>query len=70
MHPEIIVEQIKERFPENVLDYGTAVGQTWAVIKRENIDKTCRFLTVAPDIKMDYLIDITAIGLLPKTPRL
>ena len=69
MHPEIIVEQIKERFPENVLDYGTAIGQTWAIIKRDNIDKICRFLKEDPDVKMDYLIDVTAVDWMPKTPR-
>ena len=69
MHPENIVEQIRERFPDEVLGSGTAHGQTWASLRRDRLREICRFLKDDPDIKMDYLIDVTAVDWLPRAPR-
>lgn len=69
MHPDNIVEQIRERFPDDVTGSGSAYGQSWAVLKREKLQDICRFLKDDPDVKMDYLIDITAVDWLPKAPR-
>jgi len=69
LHPDNIVVQIKERFPDDVISTGSMFGQTWAVLRRENIATVCRFLKDDPEIKMDYLIDITAVDWMPKTPR-
>ena len=69
MHPENIVAEIRERFPDEVLSSGSTFGQTWAVIRREKADNICRYLKEDPDIKMDYLIDVTAVDWKPKTPR-
>ncbi len=69
MHPENIVEQIKERYPDEVIESGSTFGQTWAVLHRENLAAICRYLKDDPDIRMDYLIDVTAVDWHPKTPR-
>ncbi|MGA2192167.1 MAG: NADH-quinone oxidoreductase subunit C [Nitrospirota bacterium] len=69
MHPENIVEQIRERFPDEVQSSGSAFGQTWTVLKRDHLDDICRFLKDDPDVRMDYLIDVTAVDWLPRTPR-
>lgn len=69
MHPENIVEQIRERFPDDLVSSGSSLGQTWAVLKRDNLEKICRFLKDDPDIWMDYLIDVTAVDWQPKAPR-
>jgi NADH-quinone oxidoreductase subunit C len=69
VHPENIVEQIKERFPDEVIESGSTFGQTWAVLRREKLAAICRFLKDDPDIRMDYLIDITAVDWHPKAPR-
>ena len=69
MHPENIVEQIKERFPDEVTGSGSTFGQTWAVLRREKLAAICRFLKDDPDISMDYLIDVTAVDWLPASPR-
>jgi NADH-quinone oxidoreductase subunit C len=69
LHPDNIVEQIRERFPDEVIGSGSAYGQSWAVLKRDKLLDICRFLKDDPDVKMDYLIDITAVDWLPKAPR-
>ena len=69
MHPDNIVEQIRERFPDETTGSGSAYGQSWAVVKRDKLLDICRFLKDDPDVKMDYLIDITAVDWLPKSPR-
>ena len=69
MEPEKIIETLRQRFEGQVVESGTAHGQTWAVVKRDSLAGMCRFLKEDPDIKMDYLIDITAVDWLPKTPR-
>jgi NADH-quinone oxidoreductase subunit C len=69
VHPDNIVEQIRERFPDEVIGSGSAHGQSWAVLKRDKLQDICRFLKDDPDVKMDYLIDITAVDWLPKAPR-
>ncbi len=69
MHPENIVAEIRERFPDEVLASGSTFGQTWAVIRRDKADHICRYLKEDPDIKMNYLVDVTAVDWKPKTPR-
>jgi len=69
VHPDNIVEQIKERFPDETTGSGSAYGQSWAIVKRDKLLDICRFLKDDPDVKMDYLIDLTAVDWLPKSPR-
>ncbi len=69
MEPEKIVEAVTEKFPGEVLESGTSLGQTWAVVKRDRLADICRFLKEDPEIKLDYLIDVTAVDWLPKAPR-
>ncbi len=66
MHPDNIIEQIRERFPDEVTGSGSQFGQSWGVLKREKLEEICRFLKEDPDVRMDYLIDITAVDWLPK----
>jgi len=69
VEPEKIIELLGQKFEGEVLSSGTDHGQTWAVLKRDRLADICRFLKDEPDIKMDYLIDVTAVDWLPKMPR-
>ena len=69
MDPQLIIEIIKGKFPGEVAATGSFAGQTWAVLNRERLADICRFLKEDPDIKMDYLIDVTAVDHMPREPR-
>ena len=64
-----IIEALSKKFPDDVLGEGSHAGQHWAVVKREKIPDICRFLKEDPTLKMDYLIDVTAVDWQPRTPR-
>ena len=69
MEQALIIEAIKTRFPGEFIGADSHAGQEWAVINRARVADICRFLKEDPDIKMDYLIDVTAVDWQPKTPR-
>jgi len=66
---ENIIEMIDKKFPEQVAGTGSFQGQSWVVLKRDRLADICRYLKEDPDTKMDYLIDVTAVDWLPRTPR-
>ena len=69
MDPEKIIEALAEKFPGDVISRGSMHGQHWATLKRDRLAEICRFLKVEKDIKLDYLVDVTAVDWLPRTPR-
>jgi NADH-quinone oxidoreductase subunit C len=69
MDPCLIAEIVKGKFPEDVLETGSHAGQHWVVLKPEKLRDVCRYLKEDQDLKMDYLIDITAVDYMPRSPR-
>lgn len=69
MDPFLIIELVKGKFPGEVTDQGSFAGQSWAVLGKGRVADICRYLKEDPDIKMDYLIDITAVDYIPRAPR-
>jgi NADH-quinone oxidoreductase subunit C len=69
MDPCLIAEMIKGKFPEEVAEIGSHAGQYWVVLKRDRLKDVCRFLKEDTDLKMDYLIDVTAVDYSPREPR-
>lgn len=69
MDPCLITEIIKGKFPEEVEGTGSHAGQHWVVLKKGRLKDVCRFLKEDPDLRMDYLIDVTAVDYTPRIPR-
>jgi len=69
-HPA--VRKLRERFPEAILQAGTARNEVTVVVDRAAIEPVCRFLRDDLDLSFDYLSDLTAVdrlGLGESGPR-
>jgi NADH-quinone oxidoreductase subunit C len=60
----IALESLKERFPEGVLATHDFRGDETAVIDPRILKEACRFLLDAPGLKLDMLVDATAVDYL------
>lgn len=61
MEPLEIAENIKEKFPLEVLDITSFRDQVSVSVKREKIIDICRYLHEDPEIRMDYLADLCGV---------
>ncbi len=61
MEPLEIVDRLKERFSEELVDVKQFRDQVFATVKREKILDICRYLHDAPDIQMNYLADLCGV---------
>ena len=59
MHP--IVEKVKGRFPEAVIESHSALGDLTIQIQKEEIVGICRFLHDDPDLDFDHITDICSV---------
>jgi NADH-quinone oxidoreductase subunit C len=66
MEPLQIADRLKERFPEEVLDVKEFRGQVSVTVRKNRILEICRFLHDAPDLYLDYLIDLCGVDYLGK----
>lgn len=69
MDPRLIIEIIKGKFPGEVTGSGSFAEQSWAVLGKDSVADICRYMKDDADLKMDYLIDITAVDYMPREPR-
>jgi NADH-quinone oxidoreductase subunit C len=56
-----ISKVIEEHFPGQVLGAATHAGQVGVMIRKERVQDICRHLRDAPLLKMDLLVDLTAV---------
>ena len=61
MEPLQIAEKLKERFPEEVVAVRDFRGQVSVTVRKGRILEICRFLHDAPDLYLDYLIDLCGV---------
>jgi NADH-quinone oxidoreductase subunit C len=66
MEPIQIADRLKECFPEEVLDVKEFRGQVSVTVRKGRILEICRFLHDAPDLYLDYLIDLCGVDYLGK----
>jgi len=66
MEPTQITEKIKERFPDEVLDYKEFRGQGAVTLKKDRIVEICRYLHDEQDLFFDYLVDLCGLDYLGK----
>lgn len=66
---EIVVQKLKERFPDSVLDTYSFRGDNTVVIKKEDIIEVCRFLKSDPELSFDFLSDLCGVDYMGREPR-
>ncbi|MCX5917569.1 MAG: NADH-quinone oxidoreductase subunit C [Deltaproteobacteria bacterium] len=64
-----VVERVKKKFPEAVLEVGAFRGETTLRIRPEDLLSLCRFLREDPEMAFDFLIDLCGVDYLPREPR-
>ncbi len=69
MEALLIVEKLKEKFPEEVLDIKEFRGQVSVTLKKEKILDIFRFLHNDPDLFFDYLVDVCGADYLGKKEK-
>jgi len=65
----LILEKIKGRFPDSILEIAEFRGELTLVVKRENIVPICLFLRDDPELSFNFLSDLTAVDRLGREPR-
>lgn len=66
---QTVVERLQEAFPEAVEEIGEFRGQTWVVVRKEDLLKVCGFLRDDPKLAFDFLSFVCAVDYLPREPR-
>lgn len=69
MDPEGLVNKIKNKLPEAVMETARFRDETTLRIRPQDILSVCRFLRDEPDCSFDYLVDLCGVDHLPREPR-
>lgn len=64
-----VVETLQERFPQAVEEVGGFRGQSWVVVRKENLLEVCSFLREEPELAFDFLSFVCGVDYLPREPR-
>ncbi len=65
----IAVVRLREAFPDLPIRAVSMFGQDWAIVPADAVVDACRLLRDDDRTKFDSLIDVTAVDLLPVSPR-
>jgi NADH-quinone oxidoreductase subunit C len=65
----LAVVRLRAAFPDVPIRAVSMFGQDWAIVPAEAIVDVCRFLREDDQTKFDALVDVTAVDLLPRSPR-
>ncbi len=65
----VAVKALRAAFPEASIRTASAFGADWAIVPAGLIVDACRTLRDDPATKLDVLLDVTAVDLLPRSPR-
>lgn len=63
------IPAIEQRWPGAASELGQNAGQHRVTVPREKLVEILRFLRDDPALRFDFLVDLTAIDLLPAAPR-
>jgi NADH-quinone oxidoreductase subunit C len=64
-----VVDRVKKKFPEAVLEVSAFRGETTLQIRPGDLLPLCRFLREDPEMAFDFLIDLCGVDYLPREPR-
>lgn len=64
-----VAQRLQEAFPEAVEEVGEFRGQTWVVVRKEDLLRVCLFLRDDPELGFDFLSFVCGVDYLPREPR-
>jgi NADH-quinone oxidoreductase subunit C len=64
-----VVDRVKQKFSEAVLEVSAFRGETTLQIRPGDLLPLCRFLREDPEMAFDFLIDLCGVDYLPREPR-
>jgi NADH-quinone oxidoreductase subunit C len=64
-----LLEKIRENLADGVLNTHSKLGQDTAVVAASHLTKLAELLKNDPDLKFDYLMDVTAVDYWKAKPR-
>jgi NADH-quinone oxidoreductase subunit C len=64
-----IVDRVKQKFPESILDVASFLGETTLQLRAGDILSICRFLHDDSELAFDYLADLCGVDFYPREPR-
>jgi NADH-quinone oxidoreductase subunit C len=65
----VVLERLKSRFAESVLEVNEFRGELTVVVPKERIVVICRFLKEDPQLQFDFLVDECGIDMYTPTKR-
>ncbi len=65
----ITLKKLRENFVDSLFDLGIAFGDDFAVARKDKIVEMARFLRDDPELRYNFLIDITAVDYPKRRPR-
>ncbi|HLC21015.1 MAG TPA: NADH-quinone oxidoreductase subunit C [Candidatus Methylomirabilis sp.] len=65
----LTVRKLRERFPEAVLSTRSVRNEFTILVRSGEIVRACRYLKEDPDLRYDFLSDLTAVDRLAEHPR-
>ena len=65
----LTVRKLRERFPEAILSAKSFRNEITVVVTPSEISRVCRHLKEDPDLRYDFLSDLTAVDRLREHPR-
>jgi len=64
-----MLERLRAKFPDSILESDEFRGDLTVVVKREDIARVCRFLHDDADLSFNFLSDLTAVDRSGREPR-
>lgn len=65
----LTVRKLRERFPETIVSTKSFRNETTILVKSDDTVRACRHLKEDPDLRYDFLSDLTAVDRLGEHPR-
>jgi NADH-quinone oxidoreductase subunit C len=69
MDESLTLKKLKEHFSESVLSSHSRLGQDTVVVAKDDLIKLAEFLKNDPDLRFNYLMDVTAVDRWKEKPR-
>lgn len=63
------LSRIRENFAESLIDLHSQLGQDTVILSRAALPEVARFLKEDPELRYNYLMDITAVDYWKRNPR-
>ena len=67
--PSITLTRLQESFPEEILGTHSRLGEDTATLKPQALTRVARFLKEDPQLRFDFLMDLTAVDHWKRKPR-